>query len=320
MKLDYHRYILNTRSEVPLNSRSKRSEISGALIRLNGLGVGCIHPWTELGDACLDDELQALKNGSPMTLGKIALECARTDGQARQQGRSLFENVSDGNLPASHWSTGPDDDPADVVADGFDTAKLKLGADLSVALELTERWATCRGIYCLRLDFNTALTDGKFIEFWEALSDRARAKVQFVEDPTPFNSNQWQTLQNATGASLALDLRPGQSIDNWDSWLVLKPAVLTTAQLRAIVDKHDPAKLVFTSYMDHAIGQLWAIYGASLFPQVSNLAGLLTHERFASDDMFFDQIDRKGPRLQPPSGNGLGFDNSLEGLPWKPLI
>ncbi len=319
MKLEYHRYTLRGRSEDRLNSRSTRSKFPGALIRVDGVGVGCIHPWTELGDSSLSDELMALEAGSPLTLGSVALECASVDGQARREGKSIFENSSSGDLPVSHWSAGPTDNPNAVAADGFAVAKLKLGADITAAVERTERWVACAGMNFLRLDFNTALTPEQFVEFWNSLSGLARQKIQFVEDPTPFDLDQWLKLQAATGAKLAVDLRPAQDIENWDGWLILKPAVLTMVQQRRLIEAFDSEKIVFTSYMDHAIGQTWAMYCASQFPEVRNVAGLLSHERFASGDEFFSQIRRRGPRFESPTGSGLGFDDLLEGLPWKPL-
>ena len=319
MKLEYHRYTLRSRAEARLNARSARSEFSGALIRVDGVGVGCIHPWIELGDASLDDELAALKDGSPLTLGAVALECAALDGQARRDGFSLFKNISPASLPVSHWSAGADDDPDAVAVLGFDTAKLKLDADVPAALESTGRWAACTGMNRLRLDFNSALSGERFLEFWKSLSDAARRKIQFVEDPTPFDLDQWRKLQQLTGAELAIDLRPGQCIGDWDGWLVVKPAVLTRDQQRRWIETHDPEKLVFTSYMDHAIGQTWAIFCAGNFPQVRNAAGLLSHHRFARDDAFFEQIHHHGPRVVAPAGSGLGFDDLLEGLSWTPL-
>lgn len=319
MKLECYRYTLRSRDEDSLNARSTRSEFHGALIRVDGSGIGCVHPWTELGDASLGDELTALTVGSPLILGRVALECASVDGQARSKGESLFKDLSIADLPVSHWSAGPNDAPKAVAADGFDVAKLKLGADIEAAAERTERWAACAGMKRLRLDFNAALSAERFVDFWESLSEIAQQKIQFIEDPTPFDLDQWQKLQRTTGAELAVDLRPGQAIDHWDGWLVLKPAVLMFNQQRHLIQAHDPAKIVFTSYMDHAIGQTWALYCASRFAEVDNLAGLLSHERFGADEPFFNQIHRHGGRVEPPSGSGLGFDDLLEGLPWKPL-
>jgi len=319
MKIEFHRYTLPIRKGDRLNARSTRGEFSGALIRVEETGVGCIHPWTELGDLSLDDELLALKAGTPQTLGAVALECANSDGRARKKGESLFQGLSHTQLPASHWSVGPDDDPDALAADGFDIAKLKLSTDIEAAVGLVERWAASTGMGQLRLDFNTSLTGGQFVEFWNSLSEPAQRRIQFIEDPTPFDLDQWRDLQAVTGAEFAIDLRPGQVTGDWDSWLILKPAVLTQERQRYWIEKHGPAKIVFTSYMDHAIGQAWAMYCASRFPEIQNAGGLLSHERFSPEDEFFKLLERRGPRLQPPDGTGLGFDNLLEGLPWKLL-
>ena len=75
--------------------------------------------------------------------------------------------------------------------------------------------------------------------------------------------------------------------------------------------------------MDHAVGQAWAAAEAARLAQGPDGArmyesGLLTHRCFDSDE-FFERVSVKECRYQSNGGTGLGFDDLLEGLPWKRL-
>ena len=93
----YHEYSLTACG--PLNARAAEVCRKGALIKTDEGGYGCIQPWPELGDATLQEELDALRKGRPLPLGIRAAECARTDGEARARGVSLFDGL---HIPESH--------------------------------------------------------------------------------------------------------------------------------------------------------------------------------------------------------------------------
>jgi len=79
---------------------------------------------------------------------------------------------------------------------------------------------------------------------------------------------------------------------------------------------------VVTSYMDHALGQMYAAYECARLrqfdPRADMFHGLATHTLFERDP-FFEQLSLSGGRLSAVEGTGLGFDDLLEGLPWKEL-
>ena len=80
---------------------------------------------------------------------------------------------------------------------------------------------------------------------------------------------------------------------------------------------------VFTSSMDHPIGQLWAAYRAALFYKKNNTedipdCGLCTHSLYEKTD-FSEQLGENSPYLKLPAGTGLGFDRLLDALPWSIL-
>jgi O-succinylbenzoate synthase len=269
-----HRYTLVPRRTLsPLAGARPRE---GALLRV-GDGFADIHSWPELGDAPLDEQLARLARGETTPLLFRSIACAALDGRARAAGRSLFDGLT---IPRSHW---PGDDPPR----DFDTVKLK-----SIDRIPPNVW--------LRLDFNARLTPEQFIYMAEALP---RDRVDFVEDPCPYDAATWSALRETTGLRLALDR--GTAADGVDV-LVVKPAVQEVPS--------SEKEIVITSYMDHPIGQFFAAYEAARYGRGTH--GLFTHVLY-EPDAFTDAIRADGARLLPPEGTGLGFDDLLERLPWK---
>ena len=60
----------------------------GALIRVDG-GFADVHPWPELGDAPLDEQLALLARGETTPLTRASLHWARVDADARARGVSI---------------------------------------------------------------------------------------------------------------------------------------------------------------------------------------------------------------------------------------
>ncbi len=304
-RIDIHRYTL--RSAEPLNSRSNRLEHEGALIRVDG-GYGCIHPWPELGDEPLDLQLKVLAAGGSNPLISAARECAAYDASLRRKGCGL----PGGLIPESHWLVLPGDSPDSAREEGFHCAKIKASSvDADLRREIL-RWFDAG--FRIRLDFNESLASGAFLPFWKELSDEERAGIDFVEDPESYSEAGWNRLRVAD-VPLAVDR------DAEDRWVpgdifVVKPS-------RPAPKVKLDSRLLVTSYMDHAIGQMFAAHKAAEIYEgelrYDRLAcGLLTHRCFENDE-FFERIRCEGPRLLPVEGTGLGFDDLLEKLPWKRL-
>lgn len=301
--MEIHRYVLH--SVQALNSCSSRREHEGFLLRVNG-GVGCVHPWPELGDHPVQDQLHILRQGGTTPLLDSAFRCAHEDGNARRENRSLFVDP----IPESHWLFLCGDDPETAASEGFREVKMKLGGDLAEETIEAIRWAAAG--FRLRFDANENLSLKTFFEFWEGLR-RIRTSVDFVEDPTPWGQENWRILHEA-GVPLAVDR---DVAERWKSGeiAVLKPATSEWTP-------PDGTRVVVTSSMDHAVGQTWAALCAARLQAAGRhrvlSCGLLTHRCFHPDP-FFEQLRTEGPRLIPPSGTGLGFDDLLDSLPWTPL-
>jgi o-succinylbenzoate synthase len=290
MRIDVHRYELRRR-----DGGVRR----GALLRVDG-GYADVHPWPELGDAPLDEQLALLARGETTQLTRASLHWASVDADARRRGVSLFEGLT---IPESHW---PGADPPD----GFDTVKTK---GVQAVPEHVR----------IRIDFNARLTAEEFLRVAETLP---RERIDFIEDPCPYDAATWRELRVRSGLRLALDRFAGEA-----DVLVHKPAL--SAELPGF-----DGELVVTSYMDHPVGQFFAAYVASSLSggpgsqpglrraespslqkgRLSARCGLMTHVLYESD-AFLERVQRDGARLLPPGGTGIGFDDLLESLPWTSI-
>ena len=268
MRVFAHRYTLRRRTG---------GEREGALLRIDD-GFADVHPWPTLGDAVLDEQLALLARGELTPLTKAALHWAAIDGDARRRGVSLFDGLT---IPLSHWPGA--DPPA-----GFDTVKIKGLPDVPDRVRI-------------RIDFNARLTPAEVIF---VAAELPRERVDFLEDPCPYDERLWRELSAKTGLKFALDRFEGVA-----DVLVHKPA------LQIHFPRHDD--VVVTSYMDHPLGQFTAAYVAAT-NRVNARCGLFTHVLY-EPDAFIERIESDGARLLPPRGTGFGFDDLLEGLPWKSI-
>jgi O-succinylbenzoate synthase len=279
--VDFWRYELTPKRR--LSAVAAEGARRGALIRVDG-GVADVHPWPELGDLPLDEQLARLARGETTALTHASLEFASIDAAARRDGRSLFDGLT---IPPSHWP-GPDPPPE------FDTVKLK---SIDVIPDRVR----------LRIDFNATLTAEEFVQIGATLP---RERIDFIEDPCPYDAVVWRELRAKTGLRLALDRAPSSwcPLSSYDV-LILKPAI------QAI--PCSDTEIVVTSHMDHPIGQLCAAYAAAT-ANITSTCGLITHVLF-ENDAFIERMRIDGTRLVPPGGTGWGFDDLLEKLPWEKL-
>jgi O-succinylbenzoate synthase len=276
MPIWVHRYSLMPRRK--LSGVANPGAREGALLRIDD-GFADLHPWPELGDLPLDVQLTMLARDETTMQTRASLELARLDRGARMRGESLFDGLT---IPESHW---PGNDPPP----GFDTVKIK------GALPVPEHVR-------LRIDFNATLTAEEFLSIADTLP---RERVDFVEDPCPYEPATWARLRAATGLRLALDRTSGDA-----DVLVHKPAL----------HPEFPAsdrEIVVTSYMDHPVGQFGAAYVAATH-RTSARCGLMTHVLY-EPNAFIERVECEGARLLPPKGTGIGFDDLLDHLSWTAL-
>jgi len=302
-----------------LNSISRRREFDGVLIQIDG-GFGCIHPWPELGDPALEKCLADLAGERRWPIVRRAIRCAEYDRVARHFDHSLFEEME---VPASH-ATLAKADIAEViraVEAGFTTIKLKTGRDPAAETKFLNEMTAAYPALKWRLDFNEALETGEAAEFLLGLTAKTRAAIDFVEDPSPYAETAWNELHRQTQLQFAVD-REATTLSTAAQVMVIKPAIdepflLAEAAIR------NGQQVILTSYMDHPVGQTFAAWEAARlelqFPGLVGLCGLQTHHLF-EPDAFSEMLGPWSPVFQVPEGNGLGFEELLDALPWTRLF
>lgn len=319
---------------LPLNSRCLQvAPRRGVLIRREDGGVGCIQPWTELGDDLLEDELEALRASAPLRLGRRALACALADGAARAMGKSLF-SAEEEAMPLSHASL-----PAQVGEQellrlheaGFRCGKIKVSRhnqnDVDQILERGERLS-----WMWRFDMNGGFSVPEYQAWSAAMWARFESfyeRIEFVEDPVPYDLGAWAGLP--LWPPLAQD-RGGPDIsreeqDIFDKGMYVPPyRVIKSAWEDALLVARGAIergqRIVVTSYMDHPVGQSWAAYEAekvkALYANSLALCGLMTQELYEPNS-FSECLPPLTPRFRAAEGTGLGFDSLLDKLPWARL-
>ncbi len=310
------RYRLKSRGL--LNAISRRREFEGALIRVDD-GYGCIHPWPELGDPTLEKCLEDLAGPRRRSIVRRALRCAEFDRVARVFEHSLFEEME---VPESHATLSKEcaREVALAVEAGFTHVKLKLGRDLVAEAGFLDEMAVEYPAIRWRLDFNESLEPADAETFLCGLAEKTRAAIDYVEDPCPYSDVVWSGLGQRTRVPLAVD-REAAPLSVAARVMVIKPAV-DEPFLLAEAAQRNQQQVVVTSYMDHPVGQTFAAWEAARlglqFPGLVGICGVQTHHLF-EPDAFSDVLGPWSPVFQPPAGNGLGFEDLLDALPWTRL-
>ncbi len=317
MRLWFSSYALQ-----PLRSLGSRE---GALLKIethDGLGFSDLHPWPELGDEPIAEQLRLLANDRPTKLSQRSIELAALDREARSKGVSAFAGYT---VPDSHFLVNDvaalsAQALADCSAEGFRTLKIKLGRNPRSEVSILQTLATELSIFQLRLDFNGMLSVDRFGEFIDALPNRLCSAIEFVEDPTRWDSDDWRKMHEATGINLARDrCHESEREVNLGAfqWLILKPAIQVPCVIRNLA-KHLRARICVTSYLDHPVGQVGAALEAARLQTAPEICGLLSHRSYAPNN-FSQFLAQRGPRFTIPSGAGIGFADLLEDQKWEEL-
>lgn len=171
-----------------------------------------------------------------------------------------------------------------------------------------------------RLDFNGSLNENDALKFWKSLPHHLKTRIDFIEDPCPFSIQSWERLVDA-GMPLALDM--GSDVEHQPAISSDLPIIRIVKPAREATPEYLYEPPVFTTVMDHPVGQLWAVYQAAEYyrnslPTEIPLCGLCTHLLFEPDP-FIDPMGGMNPQVAVPGGAGLGFGEILENIPWQTL-
>lgn len=326
MKISYSPYTLQPLAV--LNAKAGSGTRDGILLKVQeadgSVGYADLHPWPELGDAPLSDEIESLRAGKVSSLLRQSLWLAQRDSQWRAQGQSVF------SLGPSLKNNKTVTDLQQVTVaqaqawrrEGFEIVKLKMGRDLvqeTACLNLLAEQG-----FRLRLDFNLSAEYSAVLAFLKSLSGKTLQAIDYIEDPCPWQESDWQSLRSYV--PLAVDMSYPQI--PWDiltaapfDVLILKPAKMDVNKALQISDRWN-LKITVTSMMDHPVGVMHALAVAMELKKARGeqilQAGCLTTSLYQAN-VFSEQILIHGPCIMQTAGTGIGFDQLWSQVPWRSL-
>lgn len=324
MKIYYSPYTLKPAQH--LSAIAKTKDRNGVLLKIewpDGLiGYSDLHPWLELGDEAWEDQLAGVRQGRISPMLEQSIWMARKDAQLRKQGKNIFEGL--GSIKNNYIISDIRAEQKNLLdflkTEGFETVKLKLGRDLAKEAEMINQLGR-DGAFKLRLDFNAVGTWQTYEKFMSSLDKLALHRIQYVEDPFPFEAQAWTEAKKFAPLAIdneisKVDLKKlqGKPFDV----VILKPAKMdVNATLQSCI--FQDLKITVTSYMDHPVGVIHALAIASdlkkAHPQRVLDAGCMTVRLFQMD-AYSAEIVPTGAFLRRPVGKGIGFDTLLEREPW----
>lgn len=311
-----------------LNAFSKAESREGALLKVewgNGLcGYADLHPWPELGDLPLSDQLAQLRLGRFTSQVEQSIWLARRDAQLRQEQKNIFdvgESIRNNFLVSDFRDIKPGF-LDELIKEGYMTLKLKVGRSLHDEADVLTPIAAA-GIK-IRLDFNSLGSWPVFEKFMSHVPSSVLPWIEYVEDPFPFDANIWAQAKKLVPIAIdnQYDRVPWETLTSAPfDVMVIKPAKMGLEKALERCQKWK-LKATVTSYMDHSVGVIHALgiamelkkkYGDMILE-----AGCLTHRLYQMDS-FAEQLSNQGPYLMKVKGTGVGFDRLLEALPWHQL-
>lgn len=311
------------------NAQTPATTRSGVLLKVqwpNGkVGYTDLHPWPEMGDQPLNEQLMNLQKLRLTPQTEQAIWCAKRDANARAEKKSLFPTgiqLRNNYLIENVASLGVGE--LDEIAQrGFTTLKLKCGRDLEEEVKVVNRIAG-RGDFRLRLDFNATATPALFEKFISQINKQSLPTIEYVEDPFPYEHESWREARKLVRIAIDFESR---KLD-WNKTqrpscdvVILKPVRMDVEKIVEVA-LHWRLKIAVTSAMDHPVGVMHAICVALELkkkhdPHVLE-AGCLTLRHYQMDS-FAAAVPVQGPFFMKPMGFGIGFDDLLASQSWTAL-
>jgi hypothetical protein len=299
-------------SAYSLQFRGKDKARHGFLLRRQqpdfAEGYADIFPWVEFGDPDPKQIVELLKRkindpslALPPLLEKSWLMAER-DGTARSQGRSLLNKsqILDNHFLITDVTEVSLGLIERALALGFTRFKLKVGRQWQQEAQLIGAAASkMQGRALWRLDCNLL---GKNCD-WNFLRDHLEL-IEYIEDPFA----QWSEWM--TDWPWAFDQAPFVPVSYDKLWQVIKPA------------KQNPSPLtqqaIYTSYLDHPLGQAHAFYEAYHWGDSDRVHGLMSQNIYSSN-AFVERLYSRGPKLSFDADLGIGFTDLLQKQEWVVL-
>lgn len=323
MKISYSPYTL--KPVVSLNANSGVEPRQGVLLKVDWgdgkIGYSDLHPWPELGDKTLDEQLSLLRDGKVTTQIEQSLWMANRDADLRSQNKNIFDHGTKlkNNFLISDFRAIKLGQLDEIKQSGFTCLKIKVGRDLEAETEFISRAAGKD--FMLRLDFNGTGTWQIFERFIASLDKLVLSRIEYVEDPFPYDDNSWADARKLV--KIAIDNQFSRV--RWGNFkripfdvLIVKPAKMDVDYAMQLCDKY-MLQATVTSYMDHPVGIMHALGVAMELKKAHGKRmldpGCLTHHLYQMD-MFGASIPQQGPYLMRVEGTGVGFNGLLEKQAW----
>lgn len=297
-------------SRFQLKSRSRRAD--GALLRVwfdeTVFGISELMPWTSLGDPSLETLIGELRAGRfELRLIDRALAMARIEADARKKQEPLFAVPVENHFLAMGQGPLAPGDWLDIRRRGFSAVKIKISkaTELSAMLAMAPSWI---GNLRLRLDMNAKAGADELLVELDRLPILVRDRIDFIEDPIPFDSAAWREFSRRSGIRLMLDregaeLSVDEKIECFRSGVVggfvHKPGWSTDDEALALAKAGAP--VVVTSLLGHPVGQLHAARVASLLPPslgAPTVHGCFSHIAY-DQGVEFKYLQTAGPKILP---------------------
>lgn len=291
-------YYYALKRKIKPNAVTVMSTQRGALIKIQdeegNEGFSDLCPWPDFGDSTLDEEL-----ASQGPLYQRAMDLALLDLSARKDKKVLVtaEPVRNNILISDFRDLKGDFDFSNV------TVKIKGNEHVydfaKFLVENASRFKT------IRIDFNNCISEFLFSEFIHLLSEDALKKIEYIEDPFFFHSDQWK--QHSAKVKLMLDWKQAEE-QNWPN-RIWKPSR---------EDKMQAQEFSLTSSMEHPVGLAHGLHFAQKYPNKTH--GFLTLSQY-EDSEFNQPFTVKGDQLiYQADGYGIGFTTLLNKLNWVPVF
>jgi O-succinylbenzoate synthase len=293
-----HEYQLEP--EQALNACAAQSPRRGAWIRFQKDHSGWLFadccPFPELGHPSLEDQLQSLKEGSPLPLLQSSLQLA-----AWEDSWNSHHNMGSYDLLSlSQHVTFSQKGRIQNASQKNVTVKLKMGGDLDSETHQWLKVAYENSHWRWRLDFNNSLSFDTWESWWGGVPVDIKSRVEFVEDPFVYDAQLWDQVQESRKVSLALDIQldvdfasPGFDV------IVFKPC-WDFVRLDDLL--HSKKPVVVT----HSMESSWGHYQSVVF-------ALDLKEKIKSR-MLICGLLREGLFKNEPLGALVGWDPMIQGL------
>ena len=310
-----------------LNSRYSKSPKPGVLLKVDfgdeKIGYADYQLGSKFEGVRLFEVLKFIRNSLSLEDFQWTLSQAQIDAEFRSKNQGGFDSYPHINIPSHYLIVDIKNFSSlkllDMEAKGYRYFKVKMGRNLrSETIALKKLCESCGGMF--RLDFNESL-EMKDFRLWLKRNSDLLKKIDFIEDPIPFNSSQWQFLSKEYPIRLALDMaaKPLEVDPSAFQVLILKPAI---QNIKRIMERYKDShhSIVLTHYMDHPVGQStaawWAYWMKEKFGNRVIECGLQDPGLFEKTPFFIESIS---PNFSPPRGLGWGFDQQLQEVKWVAL-